>query len=73
MQASTGGAGQRNRQSSASRVWRTNRPATREQIVRWLELPLDEHQRLEINRLNAVLDQMKDAIEHILSLAKNGH
>jgi hypothetical protein len=48
-------------------------PVFREQLVRWLELPLDEHQRLEINRLNAVLDQMKDAIEHILSLAKNGH
>ena len=48
-------------------------PVFREQLVRWLELPLDEHQRLEINRLNAVLDQMKDALEHILSLAKNGH
>jgi len=48
-------------------------PVFREQLVRWLELPLYEHQRLEINRLNAVLDLMKDAIEHILSLAKNGH
>lgn len=46
-------------------------PVFREQLVRWLELPLDEHQRLEINRLNAVLDQMKAAIERILSLAGN--
>ncbi len=44
-------------------------PVWREQLVRWLELPLDEHQRLEINRLNAVLDQMKAAIERILCLA----
>lgn len=44
-------------------------PIWREQLVRWLELPLDEHQRLEINRLNAVLDQMKAAIERILCLA----
>ena len=46
-------------------------PVFREQLVRWLELPLDEHQRLEINRLNAVLDQMKIAIERILSLSGN--
>jgi hypothetical protein len=46
-------------------------PVFREQLVRWLELPLDEDQRLEINRLNAVLDQMKAAIERILSLAGN--
>ena len=46
-------------------------PVFREQLVRWLEFPLDEHQRLEINRLNAVLDQMKAAIERILSLARN--
>lgn len=46
-------------------------PVFREQLVRWLELPLDEHQRLEINRLNAVLDQMKTTIERILSLARN--
>lgn len=46
-------------------------PVFREQLMRWLELPLDEHQRLEINRLNAVLDQMKTAIERILSLAGN--
>ena len=46
-------------------------PVFREQLVRWLELPMDEHQRLEINRLNAVLDQMKAAIERILSLAGN--
>lgn len=44
-------------------------PVWREQLVRWLEFPLDEHQRLEINRLNAVLDQMKAAIERILCLA----
>jgi len=31
---------------------------------------LDEDQRLEINRLNAVLDQMKDALEKILRMAK---
>lgn len=47
-------------------------PVFREQLVRWLELPLDEHQRLEINRLNAVLDQMQDAIRRILSLAGKG-
>lgn len=46
-------------------------PVFREQLVRWLELPLDEHQRLEINRLNAVLDQLQAAIERILSLAGN--
>lgn len=46
-------------------------PVFREQLVRWLELPLDEHQRLEINRLNAVLDQMQDAIRRILSVAEN--
>lgn len=46
-------------------------PVFREQLVRWLELPLDEHQRLEINRLNAVLDQLKAAIERILSLSGN--
>ncbi len=46
-------------------------PVFREQLVRWLGLPLDEHQHLEINRLNAVLDQMKAAIERILSLAGN--
>ena len=46
-------------------------PVFREQLVRWLEFPLDEHQRLEINRLNAVLDKMKAAIERILSL--DGH
>ncbi|BBN90472.1 hypothetical protein [Azospira sp. I09] len=46
-------------------------PVFREQLARWLELPLDEHQRQEINRLNAVLDQMKAAIERILSLAGN--
>ena len=46
-------------------------PVFREQLVRWLDLPLDEHQRLEINRLNAVLDQLKAAIERILSLAGN--
>lgn len=45
-------------------------PIFREQLARWVELPLDEHQRLEINRLNAVLDQMKAAIERILNLAK---
>jgi len=45
-------------------------PIFREQLVRWLELPLDDNQRLEINRLNAVLDQMKDALERILSMAK---
>ena len=50
---------------------RDSLPVFREQLVRWLELPLDEHQRLEINRLNAVLDQMKAAIERILSLAGN--
>lgn len=48
-------------------------PVFREQLVRWLELSLDEHQRLEINRLNAVLDQLKDAIERILLLAGRGH
>jgi len=48
-------------------------PVFREQLVRWLELPLDEHQRLEINRLNAVLDQLKEAIERILLLARRGH
>ncbi|TXT28164.1 MAG: hypothetical protein FD131_3297 [Rhodocyclaceae bacterium] len=46
-------------------------PVFREQLVRWLDLPLDEDQRLEINRLNAVLDQLKDTIERILSLAGN--
>jgi hypothetical protein len=47
-------------------------PVFREQLVRWLDLPLDEHQRFEINRLNAVLDQMKDAIKRILLMAENG-
>lgn len=46
-------------------------PVFREQLVRWSELPLVEYQRLEINRLNAVLDQVKAAIERILSLAGN--
>ena len=46
-------------------------PLFREQLVRWLDLPLDENQRLEINRLNAVLDQMKDALERILRMAGN--
>ena len=45
-------------------------PLFREQLVRWLNLPLDEDQRLEINRLNAVLDQMKHALEQILRMAK---
>jgi len=45
-------------------------PLFREQLVRWLDLPLDEDQRLELNRLNAVLDQMKDALEKILRMAK---
>ena len=45
-------------------------PLFREQLVRWLSLPLDEDQRLEINRLNAVLDQMKNALEQILRMAK---
>ena len=50
---------------------RDSLPIFREQLVRWLDLPLDEDQRLEINRMNAVLDQMKAAIERILSLAGN--
>ena len=49
---------------------RDSLPVFREQLVRWLDLPLDEDQRLEINRLNAVLDQMKDALEKILRMAK---
>jgi hypothetical protein len=43
-------------------------PVFREQIVRWSDLPLDEHLRMEINRLNAVLDQLKVAIKRILLL-----
>ena len=42
----------------------------REQLVRWRELPLDETQRLETNRLDAVLDQLKGALDRILDLAK---
>lgn len=49
---------------------RDSLPVFREQLVRWLDLPLDEHRRLEINRLNAVLDQMQYALERILSMAK---
>ena len=48
-------------------------PVFREQLVRWLEAPLDEHQRLEINRLNAVLDQLQDAIKRILLMARHGY
>lgn len=42
----------------------------REQLVRWQELPLDETPRLEINRLGAVLDQLKEALDRILNLAE---
>ena len=52
---------------------RDSLPVFREQLVRWLELPLDEHQRLEINRLNAVLDQLQDAIKRILLMARHGY
>ena len=59
-----------NRQQAVFGEQKDSLPIFREQLARWLGLPLDEHQRLEINRLNAVLDQMKIAIERILSLAK---
>lgn len=45
-------------------------PVFREQLTRWQELPLDETTRLEINRLGAVLDQMKEALDRILNLAE---
>lgn len=45
-------------------------PVFREQLTRWQELPLDETPRLEINRLGAVLDQMKESLDCILNLAE---
>lgn len=45
-------------------------PEFREQLTRWQEPPLDETTRLEINRLGAVLDQMKEALDRILNLAE---
>lgn len=45
-------------------------PVFREQLVRWRELPLDEAQRLETHRLDAVLDQLKEALDRLLDLAK---
>lgn len=45
-------------------------PVFREQLTRWLELPLVETARLEINRLGAVLDQMKEALDRILNLTE---
>lgn len=45
-------------------------PVFREQLTRWQELALDETTRLEINRLGAVLDQMKEALDRILNLAE---
>lgn len=46
-------------------------PVFREQLAQWRELPLDDEvMRLEINRLGAVLDQMKEALDRILNLAE---
>lgn len=45
-------------------------PVFREQLARWRELPLDEAVRLEINRLDAVLDQLKEALDRILNQAE---
>ena len=62
--------------SMISRIWavfgeqRDMLPVFREQLTRWQELPLDETTRLEINRLGAVLDQMKEALDRILNLVE---
>ena len=45
-------------------------PVFREQLTRWRELPLDDVVSLEINRLDAVLDQLKEALDRILNLAE---
>ena len=45
-------------------------PIYREQLARWQQLPLDDETRLEINRLNAVIDQWTVALDSVLYLAK---
>jgi len=45
-------------------------PVFREQLARWRELPLDNATCLETNRLDAVLDQLKEALDRILDLAE---
>lgn len=45
-------------------------PIFREQLIRWRELALDNVTRLETNRLDAVLDQLKDALDRILQLVE---
>lgn len=45
-------------------------PVFREQLARWRDSPIDEPLRQELNRLDAVLDQLKEAQDRILVLAR---
>lgn len=46
-------------------------PVFREQLSRWREMSREDAVQLELNRLDAVLDQMKDSLDRILKLTED--